>query len=288
MSVVVSDLPAVDWQSDAMKARRARRYAADRRLQVYGMIAVGFALGFLALLIGTISMTGRHAFTQTMATVEIDLAGAEIDRSDLMGANWRGIVRDRLKALVPDLPRSDERDYFGIFTSSAHFIVRDAVIADPTRLDRPSSFVIPLSDPLDQLNKGLFDRRLPENQRRVNDVQIGYFDQLVERGVISTPFNWALFFNADSRFPELAGLAGAISGSFWALLVCLVISFPVGIAAAIYLEEFAPRNRTTDLIEININNLAAVPSVVFGLLGLAVFLGWFGLPPRWWAAWCWR
>ncbi len=276
MSVV--DLPAVDWQSDAMKARRARRYAADRRLQVYGMIAVGFALGFLALLIGTISMTGRHAFAQTMATVEIDLAGAEIDRSDLMGANWRGIVRDRLKALVPDLPRSDERDYFGIFTSSAHFIVRDAVIADPTRLDRPSSFVIPLSDPLDQLNKGLFDRNLPENQRRVNDVQIGYFDQLVQRGVISTPFNWALFFNADSRFPELAGLAGAISGSFWALLVCLVISFPVGIAAAIYLEEFAPRNRTTDLIEININNLAAVPSVVFGLLGLAVFLGWFGLP----------
>ena len=126
MSVV--DLPAVDWQSDAMKARRARRYAADRRLQVYGMIAVGFALGFLALLIGTISMTGRHAFAQTMATVEIDLAGAEIDRSDLMGANWRGIVRDRLKALVPDLPRSDERDYFGIFTSSAHF---GAMVGEP-------------------------------------------------------------------------------------------------------------------------------------------------------------
>lgn len=278
MDAVIPELRTVDWQSDAMKARRTRRYAADRRLQIYGMIAVGFALGFLALLIGTISMTGRHAFTQTMATVEIDLSEAEIDRSDLMDANWRGIVRDRLKALVPDLPRSDERDYFGIFTSSAHFIVRDAVIADPTRLEGPSSFVIPLSDPLDQLNKGLFDRNLPENQRRVNDVQIGYFDQLVERGVISTPFNWALFFNADSRFPELAGLAGAISGSFWALLVCLVISFPVGIAAAIYLEEFAPKNRTTDLIEININNLAAVPSVVFGLLGLAVFLGWFGLP----------
>jgi phosphate transport system permease protein len=278
MSAGLLDIRAVDWQSDAMAARRKRRYAADRRLQIYGMIAVGFALGFLAILIGTISLTARHAFTQTMATVELDLAGAEIDRSDLMGADWRGITRERLRALVPDMPRSAERDYFAIFTSSAHFLVRDAVIADPTRLDRPSSYTLPLSDPLDQLNKGLFDRNLPEDQRRVNDVQIGYFDQLVERGVVSTPFNWALFFNADSRFPELAGLAGAISGSFWALLVCLVISLPLGIASAIYLEEFAPKNRVTDIIEININNLAAVPSVVFGLLGLAVFLGWFGLP----------
>jgi phosphate transport system permease protein len=95
---------------------------------------------------------------------------------------------------------------------------------------------------------------------------------------VSRPFNWGLFFNADSRFPELAGLAGAIVGSFYALLVCFLISFPIGIAAAVYLEEFAPKNRWTDLIEVNINNLAAVPSIVFGLLGLAVFLNFFGLP----------
>ena len=96
--------------------------------------------------------------------------------------------------------------------------------------------------------------------------------------MLRTPFNWELFFNADSRFPERAGLAGAITGSFYALLVCFLLSFPIGIAAAVYLEEFAPKNRLTDLIEVNINNLAAVPSVVFGLLGLAVFLGFFGLP----------
>jgi phosphate transport system permease protein len=139
-------------------------------------------------------------------------------------------------------------------------------------------FQVPLSDPLDQLAKGTIDRNLPEDLRRVNNVQIGLYDQLVAKGLISQPFNWALFANPDSRFPELAGLKGAIYGSFWALLVCFLISFPVGIAAAIYLEEFAPQNRWTDIIEININNLAAVPSVVFGLLGLAVFLGWFGLP----------
>lgn len=278
MSFLSSHTRSIDWKSDAMAARRKRRYAADRRLQIYGMVAIGFALGFLAILVGTISFTGRHAFTQSMATVEMDLGEAEIDRADLMSADWRGIVRDQLRGLVDDLPRSAERDYFAIFTSSAHFLVRDAVIADPSRLDRPASYQIPLSDPLDQLNKGLFDRDLPEDQRRVNDRQIEFFDQLTAEGVVSTPFNWALFFNADSRFPELAGLAGAIAGSFWLLLVCFLVSFPVGIAAAIYLEEFAPKNRMTDLIEININNLAAVPSVVFGLLGLAVFLGWFGLP----------
>ena len=104
------------------------------------------------------------------------------------------------------------------------------------------------------------------------------FDGLEAAGLISTPFNWALFTNADSRFPELAGLKGALIGSAWALLVCFLISFPLGIGAAIYLEEFAPKNRFSDFIEVNINNLAAVPSVVFGLLALSVFIGWFGLP----------
>src|SRR5690606_27290185 len=133
-------------------------------------------------------------------------------------------------------------------------------------------------DPADQFHKGVIPRDVPEEQRRVSDLQIGYYDRLVAEERIAAPFNWGLFFNADSRFPELAGLAGALVGSFYALLVCFLISFPVGIAAAVYLEEFAPKNRWTDLIEININNLAAVPSVVFGLLGLAVFLQFFGLP----------
>jgi phosphate transport system permease protein len=137
---------------------------------------------------------------------------------------------------------------------------------------------LPASDQFDQLNKNNVPRDVPEAQRRISDQQIAWFDTLAERGFVSTPLNWGLLFNADSRFPELAGLAGAIVGTFYAILVCFLISFPVGIAAAIYLEEFAPRNRFTDLIEVNINNLAAVPSVVFGLLGLAVFLNFFGLP----------
>ncbi|WP_234823100.1 phosphate ABC transporter permease PstA [Ensifer adhaerens] len=268
----------VNWHSDEMKARRKARYAADRRLQIYGMIAIAFALGFLAILVGSLTFTGYKAFTQTVATVEIDLSQAKVDPANIGEADWRGIVRNALRAQLPDLSRSDERKFFEMFTSSGQFLVRDAVVADPGRLKGVSSFTIPMADPVDQLAKGEIRRDVPESQRRVNDTQIGLYDQLVQKGIISTPFNWGLFFNADSRFPELAGLAGAISGSFWSLLVCFAISFPIGIAAAIYLEEFAPKNRLTDLIEVNINNLAAVPSVVFGLLGLAVFLGWLGLP----------
>jgi phosphate transport system permease protein len=149
---------------------------------------------------------------------------------------------------------------------------------DPSLIGQTVTMAVPVSDPYDQLAKGAIDRTTPEANRRVSDEEIAWFDRLAGLGLISTPFNWGLFTNADSRFPELAGLKGALLGSFYALLVCFMISFPVGIAAAIYLEEFAPKNRVTDVIEININNLAAVPSVVFGLLALAVFLGWFGLP----------
>ncbi len=269
---------AVTWKSEEMQRRRKARYAADRRLQWYGMAAIAFALGFLAILVATLFYTGSRAFTQTEARVEIDLSTANLDQASLMDADWRNITRDALRKLAPDLPRTDERAFFSLFTNNAQYIIRDAVIADPARLKGTSSFQIPLSDPIDQLAKGLFDRNLPEDQRRVTDVQIALYDQIVAKGLVSQPINWGLIFNSDSRFPELAGLAGAIAGSFWVLLVCFILSFPLGIAAAVYLEEFAPKNRWTDLIEININNLAAVPSVVFGLLGLAVFLGWFGLP----------
>ena len=141
--------------------------------------------------------------------------------------------------------------------------------ADPAR---PAAITFPLSDIGDQLHKGVIDRDLPRDQRRVSDEQIGWYDRLVEQGRISAPLNWGMIFNADSRFPELAGLWGALVGSFYALLICFLVSFPVGISAAVYLEEFAPKNRLTDLIEVNISNLAAVPSIVFGILGLAIFI----------------
>lgn len=268
----------VNWQSDEMAARRKARYAAETRLKIYGFSAIAVALGFLVFLLLSLTATGYKAFTQTMVTVEIDLSTAGVNKDSVMEADWRGIVRKALLDEIPNLPRNEQRGYFALFTDQAAYILRDEVIADPSKLVGRQTFTIPMSDPADQFAKGEIRRDVPEDQRRISDKQIGYFDEMMARGAISSPFNWGLFFSPDSRFPELAGLAGAISGSFWTLLVCLVISLPIGIASAIYLEEFAPKNRFTDLIEVNINNLAAVPSIIFGLLGLAVFLGWFGLP----------
>ncbi len=268
----------IDWQSDEMRARRKARYAADTRLKLYGLTAIAIALGSLFILFASLISTGYKAFVQTMITVEVDLSDARIDRSNVFAAPWRNIVNDALIAKIPDLAPSDRRAYLQAMTSQGAFLIRDQVIANPSLLGTRAKFSVPMSDPFDQLAKGEVDRDLPENRRRVSDKQIAWFEELQRQGLISQPFNIGLLTNADSRFPELAGLAGALSGSFWALLVCFLISFPVGIAAAVYLEEFAPKNRITDFIEVNINNLAAVPSVVFGLLGLAVFLNLFGLP----------
>ncbi|MDP3315401.1 MAG: phosphate ABC transporter permease PstA, partial [Devosia sp.] len=173
---------------------------------------------------------------------------------------------------------AEQRLLSQIITNNAQFIVRDAVRANPSLVGSSITLAVPAADPFDGLNKGQVLRDVPEANRRVSDAQIAWFDQLSAQGRVTAPFNWGLFFNADSRFPEMAGLAGAITGSFYLLLVCFLISFPVGIASAIYLEEFAPKNRWTDIIEVNINNLAAVPSIVYGLLGLAVFIQIFGAP----------
>ena len=260
-------------------ARRVRRrYRADARFRAYGIIAICIALGVLAILVGTLVASGASAFVQTQVRVTVDLRDADINPDDPRRADWRGIAAGAIAALFPALPESEARTARDMVSQGAPFIIRDAVLDDPALIGTIFDIEIPASDRIDQLNKGVIDRDLPADHRVVSDEQIALFDQLVAEDRISTPFNKALFTAADSRFPELAGLWGAIVGSFYALMVCLVLAFPIGIAAAIYLEEFAPKNRWTELIEININNLAAVPSVVFGLLGLAVFLNVFGMP----------
>jgi phosphate transport system permease protein len=271
--------PRHDWSTPDAVARRRRRYAADRRLQALGIGAIATAVGLLGLLLVTLTFQGYQAFTQTMITIDFPISTEDVNPADPADGNYRVVVRDGLKALFPEVSgTADDRLLSQILTNNTQFIVRDAVVRDPSVVDGTLKLAVPASDPFDQLNKGTISRDVPEDQRRVTDRQIQWFDQLAADGRVSRPFNWGLFFNADSRFPELAGLAGAIVGSFYALLVCFLISFPIGIAAAVYLEEFAPKNRWTDFIEVNINNLAAVPSVVFGLLGLAVFLQVFGLP----------
>ena len=260
-------------------ARRVRRrYRLDARFRAYGIIAIAIALGVLAILLTTLIVSGASAFVQTQVKLTVDLKDVEIDMDDPRRADWRAITYDSLARMFPNVDDAELAKLRELITPGAPFIVRDYVIAHPNVIGSVFDMEIPASDRIDQLNKGAIDRNLPQDQRVVTDAQIAWFEMLEAEGRISTPFNTRLFTDADSRHPELAGLWGAIVGSFYALAVCLVLSFPIGIAAAIYLEEFAPKNRWTELIEININNLAAVPSIVFGLLGLAVFLNTFGMP----------
>ncbi len=179
----------------------------------------------------------------------------------------------------PDVTDRRERQQLSRLVSiGAGFALRDKLQEDPSLLGRETTVVVPTSADVDMVVKGNIDRTIDEAQRQISDRQLEWIDRLQADGSIVTRFNYALFENGDSREPELAGIRGALMGSFYMLIVTIVIAFPIGTAAAIYLEEFAPRNRWSDLIEVNINNLAAVPSIVYGLLGLAVFINWIGLP----------
>lgn len=270
---------AFDWHAPELITRLRRRRARQRRLELAGLAATLVAFLMLGILVASLVTTGYPAFTQTFLRLEVTVDPKFVKPEAIAQGNFRRLVADAMVQLFPEVTgRRDRRELAKIVSAGAPFILRDAVEADPTLIGRRIEIAVPVSDPYDQLHKGLIDRRTPETERRLSDREIAWFERLVVEGRIERRFNWALLLNPDSRFPELAGLRGAIIGSFYALLTCFLLSFPVGIGAAIYLEEFAPRNRLTDLIEININNLAAVPSVEFGLLALAVFLGWFGLP----------
>jgi phosphate transport system permease protein len=270
--------PGWTW-SDAAARRLKSRHAADLRLRIYGITAIAIALGLLLTLLTSIVVASWTAWSTTQIRLEVNLDPNEIDANNPAKGDYDDLVRAALYKLFPDVQsNADQRVLRDLLSQGAQFQIRDQVVADPALIGQTISVWVPVSDPIDQLNKGVIDRNLPPDRRRVDDQQIGYFDALVADGRIRSVFNTTLFTAADSRFPELAGLKGALIGSFYLVLICLLLSVPTGIAAAIYLEEFAPKNRWTDLIEVNINNLAAVPSIVFGLLGLAVFLGFFGLP----------
>jgi len=271
--------------TQAVEARLAARYAKERRFRRLCASALWLAIAFLAFLLGTILLRGVGAFSQTQVRLSvyldpdvIDPRGAR-DPADLSTANYAALVRQSLVDQFPEAgDRRSRRSLAALVSNGAAYQVQDAVMANPASIGLEMEFWVPASDDLDLLAKGEVSREVDESERRVSNAQIAWFDALNERGMVRRGFNWTFLSSGDSREPELAGIWGAAKGSFYTMLVTLVLSFPLGVAAAVYLEEYAPKNRLTDLIEININNLAAVPSIVFGLLGLAVFLNFFNLP----------
>ncbi len=267
--------------TETILASLPRRRRAEARFRIYGIAAIGVALAFLVLLIGAIGSKGIGAFSQAEIALDVTLDESVLDPSGtrdpetLSTANYRAVVRAALGEIFPEAvsKRRDRRKLMALVSAGAGFELRELVLEDPGAIGQTMRVWVPADDEVDMLLKGAIARE----SGRFNDKQLAWLDRLEEEGRIRSAFNWRFFSSGDSREPELAGILGAISGSFFALLTCLVLSFPLGVMTAIYLEEFAPRNRWTDLIEININNLAAVPSIVFGLLGLAIFLGFMGL-----------
>lgn len=267
---------------EKVAAGLAKRYRTERLFKWTGLLATTVGIVFLGVFFLNLFSTGASAFQQTYVKLDVELSESVIapdGEPDFVYADFDGLVRTALRSEFPNVNgRTERRELNRLLSVAAGYQVRDLVEQDPDLIGSTQSIWVPASANVDMVIKGNIDVSLDESLRSVSDVQIGWIDALRERGFIEKRFNSALFSNGDSREPELAGIKGALMGSFYMLLVTVVLAFPTGVAAAIYLEEFAPRSRLSDLIEVNINNLAAVPSIVFGLLGLAVFINWAALP----------
>jgi len=273
------------YTTDIVRAGLEKRYRREARFRRMGLSAIIMGLIFLSLLFTSIIGNGYSAFWQNFIRLEVHLDAAMIDPDGmrdpeaLFAANYGGIVKKSLREMFPEVTgRRDKRTLYGIVSSGAAFDLKNFVLANPDQIGETIQLWVPADDDVDMLLKGHFDRAKPESERRIKDQQIAWVDKLIEQGRVESRFNKTFFTAGDSRDPELAGIWGAATGSFFTLIVTLLLAFPLGVATAVYLEEFAPQNRWTDLIEVNINNLAAVPSIVFGLLGLAVFINFIGMP----------
>ncbi|MDB2469680.1 phosphate ABC transporter permease PstA [Alphaproteobacteria bacterium] len=263
-----------------------KRHAASRRLKTYGIMAIVTAISFLAILLTTIISNGYTAIQQTELQIALTIPAEKlqndegtIDPVKARNFNWNGLIKKAFRAEFPDVTAMlDKRALSEILSKNAGYDLRRQIEAKGVIPTGGTKLWVKTSDDVDMLMKGRLDRNLDESQRRLSDQQIGWIDKLVADDRVRLVFNDTFFTAADSREPESAGVLGATVGSAMALFVTVLLALPLAVMAAVYLEYFAPPGRVTDFIEVNINNLAAVPSIVFGLLGLAVFLGFFGMP----------
>ncbi len=275
-------MPATTDTRLRVEAGLKRRYRKEKLLRYSGLGATLLGLSFLFVFFATLIMQGASAFQQTYVSLDVEYSAdllAPAGTFDPELADFDAVVRNALRDKFPDVrDRRARRDLNQLVSVGAAYQLRDRLVANPALLGTAEEVWVPASANVDMVIKGNIARDGDETTRPVSDQQLAWIDALLAAGSLEKRFNAALIENGDSREPELAGIKGALMGSFYMLIVTIVLAFPIGAAAAIYLEEFAPRNRWSDLIEVNINNLAAVPSIVFGLLGLAVFINWLSLP----------
>jgi len=278
-------LISIEESRRRVEAGLGRRYRQERRFRLFGISAVVLGISFLAFLLVTVVGNGYTAFQQTYIQLDVVFDESVIDPDGgrdarvLSAANYDRLIRAALLDIFPAASgRRDRRALKALMSSGAGFELRDLVMADPDVIGSTRTLWLLADDEVDMLIKGHVERSQNQGSSRLKSNQIAWVDRLVADERLEKRFNTRFFTSGDSREPEMAGIWGATKGSFFMLAVTLLLAFPLGVAAAVYLEEFAPKNRWIDLIEININNLAAVPSIIFGLLGLAVFINFVGLP----------
>jgi phosphate transport system permease protein len=265
--------------TEQIKKSLNKRYRKEKRFRLLSFLAVLTGFACLFILLVDMIIKAWPAFIQTEVKLDIHFSPEKLgiatnfDPEALQNANFRGLIKGSLRQLFPTVrKRSDKRALMRLISVDAEYRLRDKLQAEPQLLGQTVSIWLLVDDDVDTYLKS--DKQFG----RVSDKQIVWIMELEKQERFQQRFNYWFFQTGDSREPELAGILGAVMGSFYTLLVTLLLSFPIGVMAAVYLEEFAPRNRWIDFIEVNINNLAAVPSIVFGLLGLAVFINFFGVP----------
>tara|TARA_B100001939_G_scaffold192718_1_gene165692 strand:+ start:1277 stop:2557 length:1281 start_codon:yes stop_codon:yes gene_type:complete len=265
---------------DSLKARGKK----ERNFRLFGVSAIALAVIFLAILLVSIISKGAPGFFQYYAIFEVELTRERLDpRGDmsdqsLFEGQAKKIINEAVLEFTGAKNRSEKKAARSLLSNGSDVRLVEFVKNNTDKLDTMQKIKFALDDDADSYFRGFIKKETPEKQRRLSDIEISYLDKMKKEGLISYEVSDYLFFGSASRNAEMAGIKGAFIGSMFTLAICFIISFPIGVATAVYLEEFAPKNKFTELIEININNLAAVPSVVFGILGLAIFINLFGMP----------
>ncbi|BCD97274.1 phosphate ABC transporter permease PstA [Marinagarivorans cellulosilyticus] len=274
--------PSSTKQAELVQKSLAKRYAAEKRFKAFGIASISFGLGALLVLFVEIFGGGMGGFRQTEMALEIEFDADTLEVYDatnpdeILAGNYSGLIKAALKKRFPDVTnRREKRALYSMVSVGANYQLRDLLATDPDLLNSTQRLWVLADDDIDTYYKSLSGEPYAE---RMTEQQLKWVQSFVDSGDIKTVFNTRFFTDGDSSEPEMAGIRGAVLGSLLTLLVTLALSFPVGVAAAIYLEEYAPSNRLTDFVEVNINNLAAVPSIIFGLLGLAIFINVFEMP----------
>ncbi len=268
-------------QSSNTFKKLRKRHLFEKVFRASGLAAIIFSLSLLAILLIAIFTEGASSFMRTEMRIEVNLEQIPLPltRQQAHQINWQGIVKKAIYNSIPNATgRRDKKLATRLISSGAGYELKNIVLKSPELIGTRVNVLLPASSNVDLLMKGILSSNVAEELRPLNDLQITWINDLITQQKLITKFNWSFFTNGDSRLPELAGIWGGLVGSFWMLSITFLLSFPLGVFSAIYLEEYAKPGRWSNIIEININNLAAVPSIVFGLLGLSLFLNIFNMP----------